>query len=79
MERRQGSLSINSENILKIANNILDDSLYNNREYELLWILWLCKLLKIKFAHYYNYFAHKFILLKDILRNIIIISYFPHF
>jgi hypothetical protein len=39
---------INDSEVLKVIGNIIDKALYTNFDYELLWALWLGKLLKVK-------------------------------
>lgn len=39
---------INDNEVLKVFANIIDKALYTNYDYELLWALWLGKLLKVK-------------------------------
>lgn len=39
---------VNNNEVLKVVNNIIDKALYTNYDYELLWALWLGKLVKVK-------------------------------
>lgn len=39
---------INEKEVLKVIDNIVDKALYTNYDYELLWALWLGKLLNVK-------------------------------